>query len=967
MKWLRMAGALVLVGALAAGLVLVGRTQETRRGAYFGKVGVSLWPDGKEVKVGEEITAKIKMSSGEQKVSGVNLKLNFDQNRLEVKRVALNSAVFNTTVKQEASGDTIGLIGLSTKTSSELTGGVFEVATVVFRAKAEGTARVNFGSGYEIAGWNPSGGEDKQLEASFTGASYKIGSGGGPIPTSGDFAKVDFYLNPASKSMAVGEAVKVEARLRSGTTKVSAANLKIRFDRTRLRVSDLAKGSSFDSAPILEVDRVNGLIKLGVLSMKPNSQLPMGEIILGEFKITGMETGAASLGLDSGYEITGYNPAGGSNTLGLLNIGGGSYTVTGMPTVKPTVTPTPSSEYFAEADFNYTPATGTIKPKGTMKVEMWLNSGMTRVSGVSLTTTFSKDRVVVSNLQNGAFESVMNMKVDNSKGEIKMVALSLKPSSQLPMGMIKVAEFEITGKSEGVAIFNLSPNYEIAGYNPGGSNRIKLKKIGSGSYTVAETCPPIPPGCTPKIVQCVTEPCCPIPVCPTATPIPTGIISGCRAVNGVVNVTPIGGPGTCHDIQEAIDVAKPGNIVNLARGEYEVKKGKCRIPFTSGSDAGTCGLQIIGAEKKALILQGQGWESTKLNFGGANFGVVIIDSPGVIVAKLELKNIRGNYEGIGVYRSDRVSVVNCHFFGLDAHPVIARESGELFVNGNIFRQNLGAVAGVHLIKTSGEVSKNLFIGNTDEAIAIYGGSKVSVTNNTIFTGNGGVHVGGGSRMKDVVIIKNNIFTRVKNKPAVEVQDDHNGSEVTVDYNDFWENDTDFRGEIMKGSHNIFKDPLIGGDYCLMPGSPAIGAGEGGVNMGARGVCGGVTPTPVPTCPPIPTGCRPQYVQCFTEPCCPIAVCPTITEVPTGTTVCRECPPGSPSKLQGNANCDGVVDYADFSIWRREYFDEGGKGTIEKPDWQANFDCRETGDRKVTLLDFTKWLNVCLGPGGKCRL
>ena len=92
---------------------------------------------------------------------------------------------------------------------------------------------------------------------------------------------------------------------------------------------------------------------------------------------------------------------------------------------------------------------------------------------------------------------------------------------------------------------------------------------------------------------------------------------------------------------------------------------------------------------------------------------------------------------------------------------------------------------------------------------------------------------------------------------------------------------------------------------------------------------------------------------------------TVTEsavTPTATN-CPVCASG-PSKGSGNANCDDTVDWQDFSVWRREYYDDGNKGAIEKDDWLANFGC--PGDKVTDLGDFNTWINSCFGEGGGCK-
>jgi hypothetical protein len=101
-----------------------------------------------------------------------------------------------------------------------------------------------------------------------------------------------------------------------------------------------------------------------------------------------------------------------------------------------------------------------------------------------------------------------------------------------------------------------------------------------------------------------------------------------------------------------------------------------------------------------------------------------------------------------------------------------------------------------------------------------------------------------------------------------------------------------------------------------------------------------------------------------------SITPTLGQIsPTvGQGVCQVCAAGKPGKNKGNADCDDLVDFKDYAIWRREYFDEGGRGTITKDDWQANFDCtQDNPDKLVTGVDFQKWLDVCvIDPNGQCN-
>jgi hypothetical protein len=105
-------------------------------------------------------------------------------------------------------------------------------------------------------------------------------------------------------------------------------------------------------------------------------------------------------------------------------------------------------------------------------------------------------------------------------------------------------------------------------------------------------------------------------------------------------------------------------------------------------------------------------------------------------------------------------------------------------------------------------------------------------------------------------------------------------------------------------------------------------------------------------------------QCLLGTCVAVTVTPVETLIP-GPEECLVCPTGMVDKTKGNADCNNIVDLSDFSAWRKEYFDEGAKGTIEKDDWSANFNCPT--DKKTDLVDFTTWLTNCFGEEGGCKL
>lgn len=61
-------------------------------------------------------------------------------------------------------------------------------------------------------------------------------------------------------------------------------------------------------------------------------------------------------------------------------------------------------------------------------------------------------------------------------------------------------------------------------------------------------------------------------------------------------------------------------------------------------------------------------------------------------------------------------------------------------------------------------------------------------------------------------------------------------------------------------------------------------------------------------------------------------------------------PSYVGKTGGDANCDGLVDGADYSVWRREYLDICKTEPIVSATWEADLNC----DTKVDGYDYSLW-------------
>jgi hypothetical protein len=85
-------------------------------------------------------------------------------------------------------------------------------------------------------------------------------------------------------------------------------------------------------------------------------------------------------------------------------------------------------------------------------------------------------------------------------------------------------------------------------------------------------------------------------------------------------------------------------------------------------------------------------------------------------------------------------------------------------------------------------------------------------------------------------------------------------------------------------------------------------------------------------------------------CCPSAGgawTSDMTKCPAGN--CTQCPGKPEAKLKGDADCSGITNINDASIWRSEFI-SSLLGKTVKNNWRADFDC----DGKVTLNDISIW-------------
>ncbi|MCU0644264.1 MAG: right-handed parallel beta-helix repeat-containing protein, partial [bacterium] len=267
-------------------------------------------------------------------------------------------------------------------------------------------------------------------------------------------------------------------------------------------------------------------------------------------------------------------------------------------------------------------------------------------------------------------------------------------------------------------------------------------------------------------------------------------------------------PADYATIQEAIDHAIDSDTILVAPGNYDLSAG------------------IWNDRVNNLILMGSreedGNNASIINAAvnpGTYVAIKFFGVTGCTIAGFEVKNA---HSGISLENCQNCRITRNYIHDNDEANGCHGDGIEIFHCENI------------------DVTLNIIDHNEFHGIELqYTTKNINIRDNTILqtSGNDGIVL---YDYAENVTIKNNIIG-YSNEEGIELVylDPDSPINFVNDYNCFWQNGAGpIRSPFAIGPHSVLADPLLvdmaNQNYYLKPGSPCLGAGENGANIGALG-------------------------------------------------------------------------------------------------------------------------------------
>lgn len=395
----------------------------------------------------------------------------------------------------------------------------------------------------------------------------------------------------------------------------------------------------------------------------------------------------------------------------------------------------------------------------------------------------------------------------------------------------------------------------------------------------------------------------------------TGEPGVCVADSGnLIEVTPPGGSGSCHDIQAAIDAVTGSDYtIRIMQGTYNITNtirvdGKSHITLTGPSWQDTPYVLLNFAPSVGhgiLITNSSGQLNFISMYGPTPNGTLSIqDSREFFVGRISI-NAVGSH-AVDIQRSNYISIGDANISS-SAGAIEVSSTDTVYITANRIQDSDNAISINDALNVN--ILYNIINANRESAVRLRNVTGLTAEHNTILN-NG---IGGNFPAVDVQGYVSREFKISNNLIVFNQHGGINYSGSSTNLSGYFRNNDLYMNDIAGSSNNlnyigvpdqtgtngnIAQDPLINytnAYYCLRSGSPALYGNQSlSEFMGRSGLCG-TEPTPISTPTPTPgTRCTLEAKICpdgssvgRVPPNCDFAPCPSPTARP-GAGECQLC-------------------------------------------------------------------------------
>lgn len=461
---------LLLIGALGAGLVLVRKNQETRRGATAAETSTSILPSEVSVQPGDDFKVSLLVNTGKDtdKLTGVEMTVSYDSTKIKYDSITVDAtsgySLLNdiATVDNGAGKLTINMVAMGAEKS-----GAINLAKLNFKALGGGTGTIKVSAAKVLVSGQASTWDVSKHDASV----IKMD---GPLTTS---MPVDPTVTP-----------KITAILPAVTATIGP--------KPTVILPVVTPSSKCNSRCQKDADCGNGMIckplwwscetpvPTGVVSSIQNKELlssgsvdkiisvcpDVEKVLISSSTSPGSAVAPSSMGMCRNPKCI--------NDLD-CNCGGDLPRIT--PTRAPIGTIVPNLSAVISGKFE----ADSYLVGGLVPAEVVITSGSGKVSGADVAIVFDATTLNLDTVQlDSSVYSLVNKQIDNTKGKLVVGVVASRPANEL-MNTVRL-KLSFKARAVGKANLKLDGTYTnlVAGINNSGAS-VSFAVV-SGSWGVAD-------------------------------------------------------------------------------------------------------------------------------------------------------------------------------------------------------------------------------------------------------------------------------------------------------------------------------------------------------------------------------------------------------------------------------------------------------------------------------------------------